>query len=260
MAVQHGRHGPGGTAAMSGAEGATVPGTARPSLDIHVRDDAGLGDAFERDGVVLVRELLSTDEVAELRYNITRYEKWMLPHVPEDWQRREADGSIRGMYFLERVDPWFERFAARPDLPRIVEQITGRKARFASMETFHKQPRVGSPSLVHQDGVYYVGTPIVGVNVWIAVDDATESNAALKYWLGTQRLGLLAHGESPGDPFFRKMDPELVRSLGEPAIAELPSGWGAFHSDLIVHGSDANVSSRQRLAIAMTYTLDADQQ
>ncbi len=233
----------------------TVPPTGS-RLEIHDKDDPDLAEAYQRDGVVLVRELLTEAEVAEMRHNIARYEKWILQAVPEDWSRREADGSLRGMYFLERADPFFKAFGERTDFAAIVSRITGARASFASMETFHKPALVGSPSLVHQDGVYYTGTTIQGVNMWVALDHAGADNGALKYWPGTHKLGLLPHGGTEGDPYFRAMRPEDLDPLGAPVIAELPPGWGAFHSDMIVHGSDANTSPERRLAIAATYTLD----
>lgn len=235
----------------------TTTGNVRTVLPVYdVGDD--LRAVFERDGVVLVRDLLSPAEVAEVRSNIARYEKWILQGVPEEWVRHEEDGSVRGMYYLERADPYFAAFGARTDFPALVERITGARASFASMETFHKQPLVGSPSLVHQDGIYYQGTSIEGVNVWIPLDHASARNATLKYWPGTHRSGLLPHGGTKDDPYFRAMRPEDITPLGPPSYAELPPGWGALHCDKIVHGSDANTSPHQRLAIAATYTLERD--
>lgn len=235
----------------------TITDQVPTALKIHDIDDPGLAEAYQHDGVVLVRNLLTESEVAAMRQNINRYEKWILQAVPEEWSRRESDGSIRGMYYLERADPYFKEFGARTDFPAIVERITGARATFAAMETFHKQPLIGSASLIHQDGIYYKGTTIKGVNMWIALDHASADNGALKYWPGTHRMGLLPHGETKGDAYFRAMHTEDVDPLGPPTIAELPPGWGAFHSDMIVHGSDANTSPHQRLAIAATYTLES---
>nr|BFE56241.1 hypothetical protein GCM10020063_007670 [Dactylosporangium thailandense] len=229
---------------------------AQHELRLHDTDEAALPESYERDGVVLMRDVLSAEEVAEVRGNIARYAKWLLPALPEDWARREADGTLRGMYFLERVDPFFTDFAARTDLKDIVERVTGRTATFASMETFHKPARVGSPSLVHQDGVYYVGRPIVGVNLWLGLDDATADNGALKYWIGSHHDGLVEHGGVEGDEFFRAIPPHLVAAMPDPFVAELQSGSGALHHDMMVHGSDGNASERPRLAMALTYTLE----
>lgn len=225
-------------------------------LDVHNIDSPDLPAVFQRDGVVLVRDLLSAAQVTDVRRNITRYRKWLVQALPDDWSRTEPDGTLRGMYFLERVDPYFAELGNRPRFTEIVTRITGRTARFASMETFHKPARVGSASLVHQDGAYYVGTSIVGVNMWIALDEADRTNGALTYWPGSHRDGPRPHSGIPDDPYFKAMPPDAVAALGEPTYAELPPGWAAFHHDMIVHGSAANRSDRDRLALAATYTLD----
>lgn len=240
---------------MTTSKDATAARDASPALDVHDADSEDLHDAFETDGVVLVRDLLGPREVTELRHNIARYRKWLLQALPDDWSRREPDGTLRGMYFLERVDPFFAAFGAHPRFAGLVERITGHRAAFESMETFHKPARVGSPSLVHQDGVYYAGTSIVGINMWIALDDATRDNGALKYWPGSHRTGLLPHGGVEDDPYFQAIRPADVQAMAPPVHAELPPGWAAFHHDKMVHGSDPNTSDRPRLALAATYTL-----
>jgi ectoine hydroxylase-related dioxygenase (phytanoyl-CoA dioxygenase family) len=232
-----------------------VKGQSR-TMNVYPSDSNDIVDTYSAEGVVLLSDVFTMAETEDIRRQIHRYEKWLLPAVPDDWVRREIDGSVRGMYWMEQVDPFFAAFGARDDLGQIVERVTGESAVFkAGIETFHKQPLVGSPSLVHQDGIYYEGTNIRGVNVWIAIDEATAENAALHYWPGSHKHGLIEHGSVEGDQYFRAISPHLVEDLGPPMLAELKPGSIAIHHDKMVHGSPGNSSEHARLSLVLTFEL-----
>jgi ectoine hydroxylase-related dioxygenase (phytanoyl-CoA dioxygenase family) len=45
-----------------------------------------------------------------------------------------------------------------------------------------------------------------------------------------------------------------VEKFGEPADVELKAGEASLHSDLLLHGSEANTSSRRRCGLTLRYT------
>ena len=224
-------------------------------LDVYPRDAGELHAVYEEQGVLLVADVLTPAEVDELARNVERYRRWMLQGVPEDWARYEADGTVRTMHYLDRVDPWFEQFGRREDLRLLVEQVTGASARFSSLETFDKPPLVGSPSLVHQDGVYFDGTEIEIFHMWIPIDSATAENGALLYWPGSHKEGLLPVEPVASDPFLKTVAGDVVERLGAPVVAELEPGSAALHSALVVHSSPPNASPHPRRALAIAYKL-----
>ena len=234
------------------------PEVEAPRMPTHPRDSAALPATFEEDGVVLISNFLDPATVAELELNVERYKKWILPAVPADWKRHEADGTVRGMYYLNRADPYFEALGARDDIKGLVERATGRKLTFAAIETFDKPAKVGSPSLVHQDGIYFKDTSVQLINVWIAIDDAREENGALAYFRKSHRDGLYPHASiGKDDAFFLSIPPEKVAHLGTPERAVLPPGGAAIHGSTVVHGSPPNTSPYSRRALQLCYHADA---
>jgi ectoine hydroxylase-related dioxygenase (phytanoyl-CoA dioxygenase family) len=221
---------------------------------VHAPDSPDLAEVFARDGVVLVADACPPDTIRELTRNVERYRKWIAPAVPPEWVRYEPDGNVRGMYFLDRVDPWFAEFCSSDRLRALVERIAGRPVDAAGVETFDKPPG-GSPSLVHQDGIYQEGTARQVLNAWIAVDDATPANGALHYWPGLHRNGLLPHVPAPDDPTLQTVAPEVLATLGGPRTAVLPSGSLAVHHPRAVHGSPGNDSVGSRRAVVVAYEL-----
>lgn len=224
-----------------------------PRLEALAADDDRLHDAFVEQGVVIVGGALAAADVEELAAHVERYRKWLAPAVPDDWLRYEPDGSIHGMYYLDRVDPWFKDFGARDDLRALVARITGWNLKFSSLETFNKPARVGSPSLVHQDGIYFEGTPTRIAHIWIPLDPAREGNGALHYWRGTHRAGLLPHRPVEHDPYLKTIDPIAADGLGAPVVAEVDPGDVVVHSDRVVHASPPNTSPQARRAVGVAY-------
>ena len=209
---------------------------------------------YEENGYALIKGVFSPEEVEEIRRNVTRYDKHVRPALPQEWARYESNGSTRGLYFLEQVDPFFQRLAQRPELQRIANEATGEPAEFWAVETFHKQPRVGSAALPHQDGIYYVGKELHAVNMWLSIDAARSDNGALFYWPGTHRNGIFPHVPTPDDDGLQWIA-DAYEQFGEPVLVETDPGDVLIHHEWSVHGSAANESDRGRLAIVIAWTL-----
>jgi hypothetical protein len=217
-----------------------------------------MSSAYQEDGVVIVDGLLDQRATSVLKVQVERYARWMAKAALSEWVRYEADGSIHTMHYLDRVDPFFLRLGGSADLRALVEGATGSLATFSSIETFNKPARSGSPSLVHQDGVYFAKGGVSMVHLWIALDDATRENGAVQYWLGSGRTGILPSVTVAGDAHFRSVGPAAVQALGAAVPAELAAGSAIIHSDTVVHASPPNLSDRPRLALAIAYYLDLD--
>lgn len=224
-------------------------------MPLHDARSPGLTEALARDGAVLVNQVLAPDEVQEVRREIERYVREALPYAPPKWVRHEPDGtSFRSIYFMDVVDPYFAQLGARDDLRALAQRATGFEPVLHYVETFNKPARVGSEITRHQEVAFIPLDPPEMIHIWIALDDADEENGAIQYWLGTHRHGLLPHiSGGPGGTQLT-IEAERVDALGAPiGIAVLPRGGAAIHNGLIIHGSAANASARERLGLVVAY-------
>ncbi|MEU4745206.1 phytanoyl-CoA dioxygenase family protein [Actinosynnema sp. NPDC023658] len=227
----------------------------RPAEPLPAADPA-LRPRYAEHGFVTCSGLLSADEVAELDRNVERYRRHIAPRLPRaDWVNRGPDGVIRNMYFLERVDPFFAAYGERAGLLDLVALVTGREPRYLGAETFDKPARTGTPSLPHQDGIYFEGRTTRLVHIWIPLDTADATNGALLYWPGSHTQGLLEHRPIDGDPYLGAIPDETVAALGRPALAAVHPGDAVLHHDRVVHASNPNRSPAGRRAVALGYTV-----
>jgi ectoine hydroxylase-related dioxygenase (phytanoyl-CoA dioxygenase family) len=116
-------------------------------------------------------------------------------------------------------------------------------------------PRDGKAVSWHQDASYWPLTPSQAVTVWLAIDDADRGNACMRYIPGTHVLGHLTWKLSETDEanVLNQTVPDVGR-YGEPVYVELRAGEASLHSDLLLHGSEANTSDRRRCGLTLRYT------
>lgn len=137
----------------------------------------------------------------------------------------------------------------------IVSDLLGPNVVAWGSHFFCKMPQDGKTVSWHQDASYWPLTPSKAVTVWLAIDDADRGNACMKYIPGTQGLGHLTYKLSETDEsnVLNQTVPG-VEKYGDPVYVELKAGEAALHSDLLLHGSEANTSDRRRCGLTLRYT------
>ena len=150
----------------------------------------------------------------------------------------------RGLYDLARTPAILDRVA----------DVIGPDIVCWNTHVFSKPPRDPMAVPFHQDGVYWPLTPARTVTVWLAVDDADEGNAAMRFVAGSHRFGPIPHEEQALDGTrtlkHQAVDPE---AYGTVRTNELAAGEMSLHSDLLLHGSPPNRSGRRRAAVTLRY-------
>jgi non-haem Fe2+, alpha-ketoglutarate-dependent halogenase len=119
---------------------------------------------------------------------------------------------------------------------------------------FCKMPGDGKRVSWHQDSSYWPLTPSMAVTAWLAIDDATIENACMRFIPGSHHLGHLTYTLSENDEanVLNQTVPD-AETLGRPVDVELKAGEISIHSDLLLHGSEANQSNKRRCGLTLRY-------
>ena len=119
---------------------------------------------------------------------------------------------------------------------------------------FCKMPRDGKRVAWHQDATYWPLTPTKTVTVWLAIDDADTSNACVRFVPGSHLRGPLAFEVDDGDSTtVLNQSVAGIEQYGEPVDNVLRAGEISLHTDLLLHGSEANESERRRCGLTLRY-------
>jgi len=141
--------------------------------------------------------------------------------------------------------------------PRIVSYVAdllGENVIAWGSHFFCKMPRDGKTVSWHQDASYWPLTPARAVTVWLAIDDADRGNACMKFIPGSHHYGHLTYKMSEeSESNILDQTVENAEGIGQPVYDELLAGECSIHSDLLLHGSEANSSDRRRCGLTLRF-------
>jgi non-haem Fe2+, alpha-ketoglutarate-dependent halogenase len=201
-------------------------------------------EGYNRDGFVRPLDIFSADEIVAVR---------------EAFDRILADTLAAGgdSYSISTAH---RRYGVAWDLitnPRIVAAVTdllGDNVVGWGSHFFCKMPGDGKVVSWHQDSSYWPLSDSKTVTVWLAIDDADIENACMKFLPGTHLLGHLTYRLSEEDEAnVLNQTVENIDQYGDPVYDELRAGQASMHSDLLLHGSEANQSTRRRCGLTLRY-------
>ena len=119
---------------------------------------------------------------------------------------------------------------------------------------FCKMPGDGKAVAWHQDASYWPLSPSHAVTVWLAIDDADLENGCMKFIAGSHHSGHLTYRRSsPEEHNVLDQTVENAESFGTIVVDDLRAGEASIHNDLLLHGSDPNMSARRRCALTLRY-------
>ena len=163
----------------------------------------------------------------------------------------------KGSYAIDRYQDRFRTIwdlATAPSILDYVEDLIGPNIVCWATHYFCKLP--GDPKGVawHQDCSYWPLTPSKTVTVWLAIDDVDRKNGCMQVIPCSHLHGHLAFRESAAaEQNVLSQTIEGAERFGAPDDIELKAGEISLHSDLLIHGSRPNLSSRRRCGLTLRY-------
>ena len=119
---------------------------------------------------------------------------------------------------------------------------------------FCKMPHDGKAVGWHQDASYWPLSPSKAVTVWLAIDDADVENACMRFVAGSHHHGHLTYRPSnPDEHNVLNQSIDNPEQFGTVVDDVLRAGQVSLHSDLLLHGSEANHSDRRRCGLTLRY-------
>jgi len=189
--------------------------------------------ALERDGYAIVEGVLSREEAAAKRAELTR----VLSQTPTG--RNDFEGfKTQRIYALFEKTRAFDGPATHPLLLGVLDGVLGESYQLSAPVGIQIGPGETAQSLHCDQGIYPLprgGREIVLNSMW-ALDDFTEANGATRV--------------VPGSHKWTDQRPDA----STPTIcAEMPAGSVMFFTGSVYHGGGANRTDRPRLGTILEY-------
>lgn len=200
---------------------------------------------FNEKGYVTSLDVFSDTEIQDIRTYFDDLLDRVIASGKDSYSISSAHLSHGRVYDLLK-EPRIVNFIA--DL--LGENVIGWGAHF-----FCKMPGDGKRVAWHQDASYWPLTPSKTATMWLAVDDADPENANMRLIPGSHLKGHLTYRMSEDDEDnVLNQTVENAEDYGDkPVDITLKAGQASIHSDLLLHGSEANTSDRRRCGLTLRY-------
>ncbi len=214
---------------------------------------------YERNGYVVVRNLLNDKELTTIRQHIADVAAGRVPEFPnedlefEPRSNPSAPPAIRKINRCAQNDAVFMRLACNEKVLDIVEQLIGPNIKLYGSQCFMKPPG-GVAKPWHQDSAYFTIEPRSLVTCWTALDEVTVENGCVWVVPGSHTGELHDHDQpwQVGDRTDMQVPDAVIGDRAEAPIV-MPAGSCSFHHSMLLHRSGPNLTDTSRRGLAIHY-------
>jgi ectoine hydroxylase-related dioxygenase (phytanoyl-CoA dioxygenase family) len=213
---------------------------------------------YDRDGFIVVENILSPDEIAELRAVTDDYVD-NARHVTENDAVYDLEPGhsaerprVRRIKAPHRQHDAYARTVTHPRILAVLKQLIGPAIHFDMSKLNLKEPGGGAAVEWHQDWAFYPATNDDLCAVGVMLDDCAMQNGPLLIIPGSHRGPVYDHHAN--GRFCGAIDagtPGIDWAAAQPAIG--PAGSISIHHVRAVHGSAPNVSDHPRRLFLLQY-------
>jgi phytanoyl-CoA hydroxylase len=210
--------------------------------------------AYERDGFVVVRSFLPPAALVELRGQLDRYIRDVVPHLPDAdafYVDRSRPETLKQLQHMEH-DDYFAATLTDERWLGLARALIGTEVHQPSVEWFNKPSGTNSPTPPHQDNYYFCLKPPDVVTIWVALDPVDDENGCLRYVPGSHRRGVRPHGRSHVLGFSQGLTDYGPADVAAERPIHLSPGDAVAHHGETIHRAEPNRSAtRHRRSFAM---------
>ena len=216
---------------------------------------------YERDGYVIIKNFLQTEEVNKL-YKIATGDDTLLKHA-FDLNDQSGKKTKLTLWYT----PGNDAYGLLTKSKRMVESVDKLMDGESAVCHFHsklmqKEPKVGGAWEWHQDyGYWYKNEfllPNQMMSVMVAITDANKANGCLQVIKGSHKMGRIEHGFAGEQVGASQHYVDLALKTMDLVYVEIQAGDALFFHSNLLHRSEANLSDKPRWSLISVYNRSAN--
>jgi len=214
-------------------------------------------DLFKKNGYLIVENFIKKNTVNKLRklsYDLFRG-KYETKIAPDKIKNQNTTGHPKQLCNIWKSDYSFAQLILSKQIAKLALELTGWKGISLNQDSlFCVPPKTGGVTM-HQDEAYQDwNVPGKIITVWIPLTDVDDKNSSIKYIIGSHKWKTM---HKPLQKFFSgknyKHSLRHLSQLQKNSMITINAKAGSivFHHGRMWHGSDLNLSKKDRIAISV---------
>jgi len=211
---------------------------------------------FLKNGFVVEQGCFTSEEINNIKENIVRYIKEVVPKMPQKmvyYEDIEEHQSLKQIQLMHTFDPFFKQLANSDKIVSIAKECLGGDVRLENVQYFNKYPGKNNATPAHQDGFYFHIKPQEALTMWLSLGKANKENGAVQYIPGSHNKGMRPHGRSQVLGFSQTITDWNVDDTNALLQMEADAGDLLAHHSLTIHSAPSNTSQRDRKSIGFIF-------
>lgn len=215
---------------------------------------------YNENGYLLVKNVFNSEQVEEMRGALERIieraakgnkddnHAWQGDFLPPEELKKLV---LKGFHDVHYHDASFAKAVMHSNMVDVLKKLIGPNVLLHHTKMLVKPPENGAAFPMHQDYPYFPHINNTMLAASVHLDDADQENGCLHVIPGSHKQGPLQHR---GSHYLNHK--EYPVSMGTPCVAE--AGDVLFFNYLTIHGSDRNLSQKNRRNVLFQYREASD--
>lgn len=215
-------------------------------------------EQFDQDGYLYFPGFLDKNETNQIKSRLDKIVEEGLQDIPTEhikFENTENKQGVKMIQDLHLYDPLFKNILFESKFSVLAAELLGEKVVGKTVEFFNKPAKIGKATPPHQDGYYFMLTPMSAVTFWISLEEVDKDNGWVSYVKGSHLNGVRTHGKSGTIGFSQEIvDFGTPSDLENEAFIATNPGDVLIHHALTIHRAAPNTSiNRSRKALGLIY-------
>jgi ectoine hydroxylase-related dioxygenase (phytanoyl-CoA dioxygenase family) len=209
---------------------------------------------FWENGWCKIDKFFNGDEIEDIKLHLDIFIKDELKNIDKK-DFHLSGNKVNTIHVLSQTSNYFKNLLHNKKVLELMKNILDDEIEPQWSQLFAKPALVGLPSPMHQDNYYWNILGNKTVTMWIAIDEVSNENGGVIYYDKSHKLGKLEHRASYAKGTSQKVsDTEMIKIPLETKVQPIMNpGDILLHHGLMVHGSEANKTNRDRRGMSMWY-------
>lgn len=210
---------------------------------------------FDQNGFCVINSFFNATELKKLDKKVKNFIKNKSKKLKGKNINFTKNKTVNTMHDVNKFEKYFKKFALQKKNFNLAKFFLNSAPEFRKCEIFAKPAKIGMPAPPHQDNFLWAINNNNGITFWISLDKSDKKNGGLYYIKSSHKLGLLKHENSYMPGTSQKIPHKFMErnfSLKK-FTPKLNPGDMLIHHCLVVHGSNANKSSKSRRGFTIQY-------